>query len=59
MGVVKESYLEFLTKVTTQYQAKFVLEAPSIRSLELSLQRLQLPDKDIQPQNQHLQQLRY
>ncbi|WP_202985818.1 AMP-binding protein [Nostoc sp. UIC 10630] len=50
MGVVKESYLEFLTKVTTQYQAEFVLEAPSIRSLELSLQRLQLPDTDIQPQ---------
>ncbi|MBG1270425.1 fatty acyl-AMP ligase [Nostoc sp. WHI] len=50
MGVVKESYLEFLTKVTTQYQAEFVLEAPSIRSLELSLQRLHLPDTDIQPQ---------
>ncbi|RCJ37391.1 AMP-dependent synthetase [Nostoc minutum NIES-26] len=50
MGVVKESYLEFLTKVTTQYQAEFILEAPSIRSLELSFQRLQLPDTDIQPQ---------
>ncbi|AOY84850.2 AMP-binding protein [Moorena producens JHB] len=50
MGVVKESYLPFLTKVARQYRADFILEAPSIQPLEVSLQRLSLPNPDIQPQ---------
>lgn len=50
MGVVKNSYLPFLTKVAKQYNAEFILEAPSIKSLEINIQRLPLPNIDIQPQ---------
>ncbi|MBW4612598.1 MAG: AMP-binding protein [Desmonostoc vinosum HA7617-LM4] len=50
MGVLKDSYLAFLTQVATQYHAEFILEAPSIRTLELSIQRLPLPNADIRPQ---------
>ncbi|NET58781.1 MAG: fatty acyl-AMP ligase, partial [Symploca sp. SIO2E6] len=49
MGVVKDSYLPFLTKVARQYSIDFILEAPSIKPLEVSLQRLPLPNQDIQP----------
>lgn len=50
IGIVKDSYLAFLTKVADKYGANFILEAPSIIPLEFSLQRLQLPNADIQPQ---------
>ncbi|MBH8562248.1 AMP-binding protein [Nostoc sp. CENA67] len=50
MGVVKDSYLAFVNRIADLYDADLMLEAPSIKSLDFSLQRLPLPSTDFQPQ---------
>ncbi|GAB1541553.1 fatty acyl-AMP ligase [Scytonema sp. NUACC21] len=50
MGVVKDSYLAFVNRIANLYNAHLILEAPSIKSLAFSLQRLTFPITDFQLQ---------
>ncbi|MBH8577275.1 AMP-binding protein [Nostocaceae cyanobacterium CENA369] len=50
IGVLKDSYLAFINRIADSYNARLILEAPSIKSLDFSHQRLPLPSTDFQPQ---------
>lgn len=50
MGVVKDSYLPFLRKVARQYNTNLILKTPSIKSLDVNLQQLAVPNADITTQ---------
>lgn len=40
MGNLKESYLEFIGKIVRQYKASYILDSPSLETLELAVPRL-------------------
>jgi acyl-CoA synthetase (AMP-forming)/AMP-acid ligase II len=47
IGSTKESYIPFLMRISNQYSTEFILDAPSLKSLEISLKRLPLPPENI------------